>query len=50
MYYETGDAFCEDKECRLYNSHWQKELLESQLNKKFCKKHEEVIKKIINQS
>ena len=50
MYYETGDVFCEDKECRLYNAHWQKELLESQLNKKFCKKHEENIKKIINHS
>ncbi len=48
MYYETGDAFCEDKECRLYNAHWQKELLYAQLNKKFCKKHEEILKKITN--
>ena len=48
MYYETGDAFCEDKECRLYNAHWQKELLYTQLNKKFCKKHEERFKEIIN--
>ncbi|ABX12573.1 DUF6775 family putative metallopeptidase [Nitrosopumilus maritimus] len=50
MYYETGDAFCEDKECRLYNAHWQKELLYAQTNKKFCKKHEESFEKIINQS
>lgn len=51
MYYETGDAFCEDKECRLHNSHWQKELLHSQLtNKKFCSKHEEYFRKIINHS
>lgn len=48
MYYETGDAFCEDKECRLYNAHWQKELLYAQLNKKFCEKHEESFKEIIN--
>ena len=48
MYYETGDAFCEDKECRLYNAHWQKEVLYAQLNKKFCKKHKENLKKMIN--
>lgn len=47
VYYESGDAFCEDKECRLYNAHWQKELLYSQLNKKFCKKHEDNFKKRI---
>lgn len=46
MYYETGDAFCEDKECRLYNAHWQKELLYAQLSKKFCKKHEKIFKEI----
>ena len=50
MYYETGDAFCENKECRLYNTHWQKELLYAQTNKKFCKKHEESFKEIINHS
>ncbi|KER06530.1 hypothetical protein AAA799E16_00768 [Marine Group I thaumarchaeote SCGC AAA799-E16] len=50
MYYETGEAFCENKECRLYNAHWQKELLHSQLNKKFCSKHEESFKKLINYS
>ena len=50
MYYETGDVFCEDKECRLYNAHWQKELLELQSNKKFCKKHEESFKEITSHS
>lgn len=50
MYYETGDAFCENKECRLYNAHWQKDLLHLQLkNKKLCKKHERDLKEI-NQS
>jgi hypothetical protein len=50
MYYETGDAFCENKECRLYNAHWQKDLLHLQLkNKKLCKKHENNLKKL-NQS
>ena len=50
MYYETGDAFCENKECRLYNAHWQKDLLHLQLkNKKLCKKHENNLKEL-NQS
>ena len=46
MYYETGDAFCEDIDCRLFNAHWQKELLHSQIdNKKLCKKHQEILSK-----
>jgi len=50
MYYETGDPFCEDKECRLFNAHWQKELFYSQLeNKKLCNKHQKSIKKLTNQ-
>ncbi len=48
-YYETGDAFCDQKECRLFNAHWQKDLIYSQLeNKKLCKKHLEIIKKMSN--
>ncbi|MDH3340781.1 MAG: hypothetical protein OEL84_05800 [Nitrosopumilus sp.] len=44
MYYETGDAFCENIDCRCFNAHWQKDLFHSQIdNKKFCKKHEEIL-------
>ena len=44
VYYETGEAFCEHKDCRLFNAHWQKDLLFSQLeNKKFCKKHQDIL-------
>ena len=51
MYYNTGDAFCENKECRLFNSHWQKDLFYSQIeNKKFCNKHQENLKEIRNQA
>ena len=50
MYYETGDAFCEDKGCRLFNAHWQKDLFYSQLeNKKLCNEHQKSIKKLTNQ-
>ncbi len=47
MYYETGEAFCNNKECRLFNAHWQKDLFYSQIeNKKFCEKHQQVLEKI----
>ncbi|HJJ23646.1 MAG TPA: hypothetical protein OQH54_08040 [Nitrosopumilus sp.] len=50
VYYETGEAFCEHKDCRLYNAHWQKDLFFSQLeNKKFCKKHQKIITELKNQ-
>ena len=49
MYFETGDSFCDQKDCRLFNAHWQKDLLHSQIeNQTFCKKHLEIIKKITN--
>ncbi len=49
IYYETGDAFCENKDCRLYNAHWQKDLLDLQLkNKKLCERHERNLK-VLNQ-
>jgi len=51
MYYSTGDAFCENKECRLFNSHWQKDLFYSQLeNKKLCNKHQVKLKGLTNQA
>ncbi len=51
MYHETGDEFCDNENCRLYNAHWQKDLLYTQLeNKKFCQKHLEIINKLSNGS
>ncbi len=48
-YYETGEAFCIHKDCRLFNAHWQKDLFFSQLeNKRFCKKHEEILDELKN--
>ena len=47
MYYETGEDFCEQKDCRLFNAHWQKDLLFSQLeNKRFCKKHQKILEEL----
>jgi len=50
-YYETGEAFCIHKDCRLFNAHWQKDLFFSQLeNKRFCKKHQEILDELRNTS
>lgn len=40
-YHAFREAFCEDKDCRLYNAHWQEEMINAQLNgPEFCKRHE----------
>ncbi|MFH1519418.1 MAG: DUF6775 family putative metallopeptidase [Candidatus Omnitrophota bacterium] len=40
-----GDPFCFDKNCRLYNAHWQKEAIWAQIEAEdeFCPKHTEII-------
>ena len=44
VYYETGNAFCKQKDCRLFNAHWQKDLIYSQLeNRKLCKVHSDIL-------
>ena len=49
FYYETGDPFCDNGQCRLFNAHWQKDLFISQIeNKKICKKHEKILTKMKN--
>ena len=41
FYSLTGDPFCQDKGCRLYNAHWQEELIFAQLESgyEFCPQH-----------
>jgi hypothetical protein len=41
FYSLTGDPFCKDKACRLYNAHWQEELIFAQLESQyeFCAHH-----------
>ena len=50
IYYETGEPFCDNKECRLFNAHWQKDLLHSQLEVgKLCENHQKILQnKILN--
>ena len=48
FYTLTGDPFCQDKGCRLYNAHWQEELILAQLESgyEFCPRHAELLRKI----
>jgi hypothetical protein len=46
LFHLTGDPFCEDRDCRLFNSHWQEEVIHSQINGKyeFCPIREALLK------
>lgn len=48
FYQLTGNPFCEDRDCRLFNSHWQEEVIYSQLNGKYeyCPDHEGILKEL----
>jgi len=51
FYYLTGESFCESKECRLFNAHWQADLLYSQIeSRKLCDKHQQILDKILSKS
>jgi len=48
FYYLTGQPFCESKDCRLYNSHWQEDLLHSQIeSSRLCDQHQKILDEII---
>ena len=48
FYYLTGEAFCESRECRLNNAHWQSDLLYSQLEVgKLCERHQRVLEQLV---
>jgi hypothetical protein len=46
LFHLTGDPFCEDRDCRFFNGHWQEEVLHSQMDGQyeFCPRHEEMLK------
>lgn len=48
FYYLTGDAFCEKEDCRLFNPHWQRDLLRSQIEiGQLCEKHQKILEKLV---
>jgi hypothetical protein len=48
FYFCTGNPFCEDTHCRLFNAHWQEDLIRSQLCGEYelCPSHDEMLMKI----
>jgi hypothetical protein len=46
FYSATGEPFCDNKNCRLYNAHWQEELIQAQLKGKLCLKHQEILRRM----
>lgn len=47
FYYESGEVFCMDRNCRLYNAHWQADLLHSQIESgKLCDHHDIILQKM----
>ena len=52
LYHLIGDPFCEDRDCRLFNSHWQEEVLHSQMDGRyeFCPRHESILKELKGRS
>ena len=45
FYSITGHPFCDNKSCRLYNAHWQQDMIFAQLDSEyeFCERHTEVL-------
>lgn len=43
-----GYPFCEDKGCRLFNAHWQEEVIRAQLNSpyEFCPRHRDLLEQM----
>lgn len=47
FFYITGRPFCSHKNCRLFNAHWQEDLIYAQIKMgKFCKLHHGLLKDI----
>jgi hypothetical protein len=48
FYRLTGQAFCESKDCMLYNAHWQEDLLHSQIESGvLCDQHKKILESTI---
>ena len=47
MYHVTKEAFCDDPDCRLFNAHWQAELIRAQLGSGgLCPRHRDLAESI----
>jgi len=48
VFHSTEEAFCGDRNCRLFNAHWQEDMIFSQLDGKYeiCPFHKKIIQRI----
>lgn len=48
FYHVTGDPFCDDKECRLFNAHWQEDLIRAQTGPgaDLCARHRRILEEL----
>lgn len=50
FFHMTGDPFCKDENCRLYNAHWQEEVIHAQLETphELCKSHQAILHSLLS--
>lgn len=47
FYHLTGEPFCTNPRCRLFNGHWQEEIIEAQtIDPEFCNSHGQLLERI----
>lgn len=47
VFHLTLDPFCEKKDCRMFNAHWQEDLIRSQVSsQKLCKRHVDLVREL----
>lgn len=47
FYHITNKPFCDEKHCRLFNAHWQSEVIEAQLKgDRYCAGHRKILEKV----
>jgi len=49
FFHITGNPFCKNRNCRLYNAHWQEDLIQAQLTSKndFCAQHQRLLTRLV---
>ncbi|MFN4133889.1 MAG: DUF6775 family putative metallopeptidase, partial [Candidatus Hadarchaeales archaeon] len=43
FYHLFGEPFCDQPTCRLYNAHWQEEVITAQLGGNLCERHSKML-------